>query len=262
MHDILNLERYPLDKSDSTAWRDLVGRCQQALEQDGMFTLTDFMHMHIAAGETARMADTFATQSFRHERVHNIYFLKSIPDLAPDHPALTQFHTSNQTLCADQISGSALLRLYEWPPFARFLAATMGQPALYVMEDPLARVNVMSYDAGQALNWHFDRSEFTTTLLLQAPEAGGAFEYRTDLRSDDDPNYDGVARLLTGQDDQVHTLSLTPGSLNVFKGRNTAHRVSPVEGDTPRVISVFSYYDRPGVRFTQSEQIGFYGRSA
>ncbi len=262
MHDILNLERYPLDKSDSTAWCDLVGRCQNALAQEGMFTLTDFMHMHIAAGETARMADTFATQSFRHERAHNIYFLKSIPDLTPDHPALTQFHTSNQTLCADQIRGSALLRLYEWPPFARFLAATMGRPALYVMDDPLARVNVMSYDAGQALNWHFDRSEFTTTLLLQAPEAGGAFEYRTDLRTEDDPNYDGVARLLSGEDDQVRALHLTPGSLNVFKGRNTAHRVSPVKGETPRVISVFSYYDRPGVRFTQSEQIGFYGRSA
>jgi len=262
MHAILDLEQYPLDKPDSVSWKALVNRCQAELEQDGMFTLTSFMHRHVAADEVAHMKVAFATQSFRHEREHNIYFLKSIPDLAPDHPALTQFHTSNQTLCADQITGSALLRLYEWPPFARFLAATMGQPALYVMDDPLARVNVMSYDAGQALNWHFDRSEFTTTLLLQAPEAGGAFEYRTDLRSEDDPNYDGVARLLTGQDDQVRTLHLTPGSLNVFKGRNTAHRVSPVEGAKPRVISVFSYYDRPGVRFTQSEQIGFYGRSA
>ena len=68
------------------------------------------------------------------------------------------------------------------------------------MPDPLARVNVMSYREGEALNWHFDRSEFTTTLLLQAPKAGGAFEYRSDLRTDTDPNYAGVARLLSGQD--------------------------------------------------------------
>jgi hypothetical protein len=39
----------------------------------------------------------------------------------------------------------------------------------------LARVNAMQYGAGEGLNWHFDRSEFTTTLLLQAPKAGGAF---------------------------------------------------------------------------------------
>lgn len=31
---------------------------------------------------------------------------------------------------------------------------------------------------------------------MQAPEAGGAFEYDRDLRSDRDPNYEGVADLL------------------------------------------------------------------
>ena len=50
--------------------------------------------------------------------------------------------------------------------------------------------------------------------------------------------------------------------MNIFRGKNTAHRVTPVEGDTARVIAVFSYYDRPGVRFTAEEQIGFYGRAS
>ena len=50
-----------------------------------------------------------------------------------------------------------------------------------------ARVNVMAYRAGDALNWHFDRSEFTTTCLLQAPAAGGEFQYRSALRSAADP---------------------------------------------------------------------------
>jgi hypothetical protein len=130
------------------------------------------------------------------------------------------------------------------------------------MEDPLARVNCMSYGPGECLNWHFDRSEFTTTLLLQAPEAGGAFEYRTDLRSDDDPNYDGVARMLNGEDPEVRSLTLTPGALNVFRGKNTAHRVTPVDGARNRVIAVFSFYDRPGVLFTEEERVGFYGRAA
>ncbi len=120
----------------------------------------------------------------------------------------------------------------------------------------------MSYQAGQALNWHFDRSEFTTTLLLQAPERGGEFEYRTDLRSDDDPNYDGVAKLLNGQDDRIKKIALTPGTLNVFRGKNTAHRVTPVEGENARIIAVFSYYDRPGVTFSQEERVGFYGRAS
>jgi predicted 2-oxoglutarate/Fe(II)-dependent dioxygenase YbiX len=129
------------------------------------------------------------------------------------------------------------------------------------MGDPLARVNVMSYGAGQALNWHFDRSEFTTTLLLQAPDAGGAFEYRSDLRSDEDPNYDGVAALLNGQD-RPRQIGLSAGTLNVFAGKNTAHRVTPVEGDTSRVIAVFSYYETPDVMFSEEERIGFYGRAS
>ncbi|MEY3533171.1 MAG: hypothetical protein RI979_1195, partial [Pseudomonadota bacterium] len=133
---------------------------------------------------------------------------------------------------------------------------------LFTMDDPLARVNAMQYGAGEGLNWHFDRSEFTTTLLLQAPKAGGAFEYRTDLRSAEDPNYGGVARLLTGQDPDLQSITLEPGTLNVFRGKNTAHRVTPVQGDTTRIIAVFSFYEKPGVRFTEEEQRGFYGRAA
>ena len=59
----------------------------------------------------------------------------------------------------------------------------MEKETLFTMRDPLARVNVMSYREGEALNWHFDRSEFTTTLLLQEPSGGGEFQYRTDLRT-------------------------------------------------------------------------------
>ena len=79
----------------------------------------------------------------------------------------------------------------------------------------------MSYREGEALNWHFDSSEFTTTLLLQSPSAGQRLGVSLDLGSDADPNYDGVARLLEGKDPAVKTLKLAAGTLNVFKGKNT-----------------------------------------
>jgi hypothetical protein len=138
----------------------------------------------------------------------------------------------------------------------------MEKSALYPMRDWLARANVMSYRDGEALNWHFDRSEFTTTLLLQAPDKGGEFVYRSDLRTAEDPNYEGVAKLLRGQDPDVKVMNVSPGTLNVFKGRNTAHKVNRVEGPRDRIIAVFTYYDRPGVMFTREEQLGFYGRTA
>ena len=194
-------------------------------------------------------------------RAAGLYFRKKIPELPADHPALTKVDTINHTICADQISQSTVMYIYEWAPFIVFLSATMGKDALYPMRDALARVNVMAYRDGETLNWHFDRSEFTTTLLLQAPEQGGDFVYRTDLRTEANPNYDGVAKLLRGEDKEVQTIKLSAGTLNIFRGKNTAHKVSTVRGNRERLVAVFSYFDKPGVVFTREDQMGFYGRS-
>lgn len=261
MRDLIDLDRYPLDRPHSAEWQALVDQCRADLAADGMFNLPGFLHADVAAQSAQALAPRFATEAFQHRRDHNIYFMKAIPGLADDHPALTRFQTSNDTLCYDQLQGSAMVKLYNWPHFATFLAATMDKPKLYTMDDPLAPVNTMSYVEGQALNWHFDRSEFTTTLLLQAPDQGGEFIYRTDLRSADNPNYEGVARMLRGDDPEVQTLTLAPGTLNVFRGKNTPHRVGNVRGATARIISVFSFYERPGVTFTDEERVGFYGRA-
>lgn len=259
---IVDLDRYPLDRRDSDEWARLVATARDDLAAGGMFNLPGFLTPAAIAADVARLVPRFAAEAFVHARSHNVYFRKDVPGLAPDHPALKRFETSSRTLCADQLAETQVMALYEWPPFAAFLAATMDKPALYNMADPLARLNAMAYGEGEGLNWHFDRSEFTTTLLLQAPEAGSVFEYRSGLRSEDDPNYDGVARLLRGEDSQKQSLTLAPGTLNVFRGKNTAHRVTPVKGARPRMIAVFSFYERPDMRFSAEEQQGFYGRTA
>ncbi|MGC1496924.1 MAG: 2OG-Fe(II) oxygenase [Sulfitobacter sp.] len=261
MQDIIDIERYPLDQADGPRYEALVKRARLDLAENGMFNLPGFLK------DTARMhcvqslLPRFAKDAFRHKRHHNIYFRNDIADLPADHPALAQCETVNSTLCGDQLADTVLDTLYKWPPFAAFLADVMEMPALYPMDDPLARLNAMAYGEGEALNWHFDRSEFTTTLLLQSPDRGGEFEYASDLRSDTDPNYQGVADLLAGKLPR-QIAQLTAGTLNVFRGKNTAHRVTPTSGANPRMIAVFSYFDRPGVVFSEKEQLGFYGRTA
>lgn len=261
MRHILDLDRYPLDQPGTPQWQALVDTCRGDLAKDGMYNLAGFVKPEALKQAVDEIRPVMDTLSFTHKRRHNIYFKKDIPGLAADHPALALCETVNHTVCADQITQSVPLWIYEWSHFVTFLAATMGKDALYPARDDLARVNVMSYREGEALNWHFDRSEFTTTLLLQAPEEGGDFVYRTDLRRDDDPNYEGVARLLRGEDPEVKTLKLTAGTLNVFRGKNTAHKVSTVKGRRERMIAVFSYFDRPGVVFSREDQMGFYGRA-
>jgi len=262
MRDVLDLDRYPLDRPGSAAWLDLVARCRDDLSREGMYNLDGLVTEPALKRAMAEIRPVMETLSFVHRRSHNVYFRKEVPGLAPDHPALRVVDTINHTVCGDQIPQSVPVWIYEWPQFIVFLAATMGKDALFPMRDPLARLNVMCYRDGEALNWHFDRSEYTTTLLLQEPSGGGEFQYRSDLRSDADPNYDGVARLLEGKDNEVKNLKLASGTLNVFKGKNTLHRVTPCKGPKERYIAVFSYYEKPGVMFSKEEQVGFYGRAA
>ncbi|UVC09735.1 2OG-Fe(II) oxygenase family protein [Rhizobium sp. TH2] len=262
MRNILDLDRYPLDQPGSTGWRNLVDQCRIDLSEKGMFDLEGFVRPEAVEKAINEVKPVMDTLSFVHKRAHNVYFRKEIPELPADHPALRKVETISHTVCADQISDSVPVWIYEWPQFAVFLAACMEKETLFTMRDPLARVNVMGYREGEALNWHFDRSQFTTTILFQAPIKGGEFQYRSNLRTDTDPNYEGVERVLLGEDNEVKSLTLVPGSLNVFMGKNTMHRVTPVKGERERLIAVFSYYERPGVMFSKEEQMGFYGRAA
>ncbi len=260
MRDIVNLARYPIDQPHSSEWAELVDKCRADLAASGMFNLEDFLTEKARLATIAEVAPRFASEAFTHARRHNIYFKPGVAGLAADHPALREFDTINHTLCADQLSQTPIIALYEYPEMATFLAATMGLDRLYTMPDPLARVNAMAYGDGEALNWHFDRSEFTTTLLLQAADGGGDFQFRSDLRSATNPNYEGVVELLDGEDPDVQTLKLAAGTLNVFRGVNTPHRVTKIQGDTQRIMSVLCYYEQPDIRFSPSEQRGFYGR--
>ncbi|HKN09988.1 MAG TPA: 2OG-Fe(II) oxygenase, partial [Pseudomonadota bacterium] len=256
------LDRYPIDRPEAPEFAELVGACREELIANGMFNLHGFVRPSAiarAAGEIRPLSDG---ASFTHRRLHNVYFEEQVADLPADHGALARFQTVNRTLCDDQLQGTLVHAIYEYAPLPAFLSRVLEKPRLFLMSDPLARVNVMDYRRGETLNWHFDRCLFTTTLLIQAAEQGGEFEYRTDLRTDEDPNYEGVAQVLRGSDPNVRINPLAAGTLNVFAGENTLHRVSTVRGNRNRLVAVYSYYERPGAMFSEAERIGFYGRTA
>jgi hypothetical protein len=261
MKDVLDLERYPLDRPESPEFTALVASCRRDMATKGMFNLDGLVRpagIERAVREIQPRSDRIA---YTHQRQHNVYFEAAVDGLRPDHGALKRFDTIHHTLCDDQLAGTLVHEIYEWPPLPGFLARVLDKPQLFLMGDPLARVNVMKYKPGEALNWHFDRSLFTTTLLIQASDEGGEFEYRSNLRSDADPNYDGVAKLLHSSDPEIRVNPLAAGTLNVFAGKNTLHRVSPVRGKRDRLVAVYSYYERPDVTFSDQERVGFYGRA-
>ena len=141
MRDIVDLDRYPLDRPGAPEWRALVDWAQQELAETGMFNLEGFLRPEVCQASAADLSPRFAQEAFRHARDHNIYFSDAVRDVPADHPALRRFDTANYTLCGDQVSGP-IYQIYHWPDFARFLAATMDMPQLYVMDDPLSGFNV------------------------------------------------------------------------------------------------------------------------
>jgi len=261
VRDALDLDRYPLDQPGTAAYEALVTRCRSDLEREGMFNLEGLVRPAAIDSAAAELADLATSSSYTHARTHNVYFLDRIEGVDSEHPALEKFQTINHTLCDDQLKHTVVHELYEWPPLVDFIARVLGLPRLYLMDDPLARVNVLEYRPGEALNWHFDRSRYTTTLLVRAAQEGGEFQYCSELRADGQPNYDEVGRVLAGQTNRIRVNPLTAGTLNVFAGKNSLHRVSTVEGKDSRLVAVYSYYDRPGVLFSDQERLGFYGRA-
>ncbi len=260
MEDLIKLDQFPIDKPGSLGYSELLRRCRLDVDELGMFTLEGFLHNE-GLQRCLQEIEQHESLLFTHSREHNIFFESGNLGLEATHPALKKMHTTNHTISGDLLLNSQLNKIYEWQPLIHFIADVLTLPALFPMADPLARLNVKIFNDGEGSSWHFDRSEFTTTLLLAVPEHGGNFEISKNLRSDYDPNFEGIGHLLNGNRDLVRSLSMEPGTLNVFLGKHSAHRVTSVQGDKRRIVAVLSYCEKDNVIFSDEDRRSFYGRS-
>jgi hypothetical protein len=193
---------------------------------------------------------------------HNIYLTPSDPKYPDNHPRNRKIQSSKGCITTDQIpQNSALHLLYSANEFRHFLCAVLGESELYEYADPLSSVNLHYASEGQELGWHFDNSSFAITLLVQNPEKGGVFEYVKDVRNADngEMNYKLSEKILDGVVPTT-SLSMNPGSLVLFRGRNSMHRVTPVKGGQTRMLVVLAYNTQPDISLSESARMTFYGR--
>ena len=81
------------------------------------------------------------------------------------------------------------------------------------------------------------------------------------MRSSDDECYDEVARVLAGDASElIETIPMMPGTLMIFEGRYSLHRVTPIRGDTPRHVALLAYDTKPGTDSTELLKLVRYGR--
>jgi hypothetical protein len=253
--DLINLSQHPLHDADFRT------RCKQTLDSNGALVMCDFLKPAVVQAIRQEGAEN-QHLAYYTANDHNIYLTEAAPGYPPDHPRNRTVSSSKGCITTDQIpAGSTLFALYNSAEFRDFLCFVLGESALYEYADPLSSVNLHYAGEGQELGWHYDNSSFAITLMIESPERGGVFEYVKDVRDADkgEMNY-----VLSGQilDGEVipETLSMEAGTLVLFRGRNSMHRVTPVAGGRTRMLVVLAYNTEPGIALSEPARKTFYGR--
>ena len=236
-------------------------KLNDTLNRHGVVVLPSFLRKQ-ALEKLIDEATQNKSKAYYTKSTHNVYLTPKDKTLPHSHIFNKQVQSSKGCIATDQIPTSSLLKsLYYDSEFQDFLAKVVGVSRLFPYADPLSEINIHYYNQGQELGWHFDNSSFAITLLLQAPESGGNFEYVPSLRDSGigDNEYEGVSKVLNGER-LVQKLDIRPSSLVIFRGRDCLHRVTKVIGSTNRIIAVFAYNSERGVSLSEEARLTFYGR--
>lgn len=256
--DLIDLVRYPLDDADGR--RALVERCRRELASESCVVLPGFVGAE-AIGRMAAEAMAARPRAHRRDDLLTPYGPTSTDDLPADDPRKIPTPSSMHVLAGDDLDGNGdITRLYRWDGLTGFIADVMGEAELFRVLDPLFNCNVSILGEGDTHHWHFDSNDFVISLLLQGAEAGGDFEVAPYIRSPDDENYAAVAEVLRGGRSRVKSIRVEPGTLMMFCGKYSVHRVSPVKGRRPRLIALFSYDRRPDKMFADASAVRVFGR--
>jgi hypothetical protein len=183
-----------------------------------------------------------------------------------DELAKVAYHTTVnanlEVVAYDQFPKDSVIRaLYEWEPLMEFVARVLGEKQLYRYADPFGALNLAVMRDGHELGWHFDQTDFVVSIALQPSLEGGHFENVPRIRSMGNDNAETVAAIRNGErNDLVRLEPMTPGTLMVFNGRWSYHRVSKVHGAVARHVALLAYDTKPGTDSNTELKLGRYGR--
>ena len=254
--EIVNLPRYPVVDLASAAARDVIAAGRAQLAQNGLCLFPDF----IAPSALSRMCEEarlFYPTAYYEEQADTHDGSGRLEGFAMPRKS----RSAASAVAYDRIPAlSPLRRLYEWDGLVGLVRALLGVDRLYRTADPLISCLLMYYSNGDELGWHFDPNDGVVTLLLQSPEEGGKFEFVPGIRRNNEESRAAIARVMDGAREGVLTPPLLPGTLSIFRGTNSLHRVTPVRGPKPRAILTLSFDPEPGVMFSTEIRRRYSGR--
>ena len=261
VEELVDLERYPVLDTGGAAYRKVVEDARAQLVATGAVELPGFLGPD---GVAALVADAEDLAPRAHHSAGEGTAYLEFPDfsLPDDHPRLTWGHYAVGAVSYDLMPTDSLLRqVYEWEPLRVLVEDVLDRGPIHRYADPFGALNLAVMHEGDELQWHFDQTDFVVSLAVQTADHGGLFEVYPRIRTADDERYDDVAAALAGTLDGVVTLPMVPGTLLVFEGRYSLHRVSPVGSGLVRHVGLLAYDTEPGTVGSELLRENLYGRT-
>ncbi|MGO9558239.1 MAG: hypothetical protein ACLPQS_00720 [Acidimicrobiales bacterium] len=257
---LLNLDRYPILEPASAAMAALLAEARGQLESTGWCELPGFVRP-AALEVLLDDAEALAPLAWHSGGDGTAYLAKPDPDLSEDDPRKWTGPYGTGAVAYDLFPPASPIRLlYEWEPLRAFIEAVLGRSTIYRYADTCGALNLAVMSEGDELQWHFDQTDFVVSIALRDASGGGDFEVVPFIRSAEDEHFDEVAKLLAGSRERVVTLGMTPGTMLVFEGRRSIHRVSRISGDIDRLVALLAYDTKPGTVSSAQLRKVRYGR--
>lgn len=258
--EIVDLDRYPITDLATPKAQALIAEAKAKLDDPGYFTMPGFIRAE-AVHAMAEEAERQLADGHWHERIRDA-----------DHGEETGLYPWHRPTRAAVCSAggdrmpetSALRQIHVWQPLTDFLGTVFGVTPYYpCAADPMVGCMLTGYAPSDELGWHFDPNDGVVTLMLQKAGRGGVFEFAPAVRQSDkaravdvyDEVMDGAWPDLQSEDQEAGTLAL-------FNGYRSLHRVTPIEASPDRIVLVLSYDSQPDTIFSDDIRFNFFGRTS
>ncbi len=256
LNQIVNLDLHPINHSEK-----YLNICKSKLRKDSVLQLNNFLSSQ-SLNNIQKEANNLHSKAFYCSQNHTILLTKKNINVNKDDPCNIEVKSNKGCVPYDLIPSNSNLRtLYNSNDFIKFLETVLDLKKIYPYADTLSSINYNYYEKNQQLGWHFDNASFAITLMIQSPNTGGIFQYVNQGRDFENNFIDKkLIKSVLDNNYPVNNLSVEPGSLILFYGRNYLHRVTPVTSSKSRILVTLNYNLEKNIKLSENGRLTFFGR--
>ena len=255
LEEIVNIEKHPINKEEYVRY------CNKQIQENSILIMNNFLNkdcLNELIDEALKLQDS----AFYCSTNHTILLNKQNKSLDYNDPTNIEVISDKGCVPHDLINKKSKLNLlYKSFLFKKFLKGVLNLNNLYPYKDTLSSINYNYYQKNQQLGWHFDNASFAITLMIQASDSGGEFEYVNKGR-DYNKNFidKSFLKKILNSSIKPKKINAIPGTLILFYGRNYLHRVTPVSSDKSRILVTLNYNEEQGIKLSENARLTFFGR--